>query len=309
VSLLDGSSATVSAEQLTQSLGQHKTRIEGFLQNTLAQLNVNEPQLLEAMKHGLLQGGKRMRPYLVYATGSLVDGNIHDLDAPAAALECIHSYSLIHDDLPAMDDDELRRGLPTVHKKYGEATAILAGDSLISLAFDILASHDYQNTSMTDVIEMCKLLSRHSGYDGMCGGQALDLSNTDTAIALPAMEQMHLLKTGALIKSAVMMASYCVGTFSDEERMHLGEFAHAIGLAFQVHDDILDVVGETAVLGKPKGSDIAANKSTYVSLLGLDGARNKAEELYQQSLQALQKLPYDTRLLRAFATYVVQRNH
>jgi farnesyl diphosphate synthase len=301
--------SAISATQLAQSLSQHKQRIEGFMADKLAQLKINEPQLLAAMKHGLLQGGKRMRPYLVYATGSLVNAKEHDLDAPAAALECIHSYSLIHDDLPAMDNDDLRRGLPTVHKKYGEATAILAGDSLVSLAFDILASHDYHDTNNANVIEMIKLLSRYSGYDGMCGGQALDLSHTNMSIELSVMEQTHLLKTGALIKSAVMMASYCSTRFNESDRINLAQFAHAIGLAFQVHDDILDVIGDTEVLGKPKGSDIAANKSTYVSLLGLDSAREKAEQLYQQSLQALAKIPYDTGLLEAFATYVVQRNH
>ena len=206
--------SAISAAQLSQSLSQHKNRIEAFMTDKLAQLKINEPQLLAAMKHGLLLGGKRMRPFLVYATGNLVNANEHDLDAPAAALECIHSYSLIHDDLPAMDDDDLRRGAPTVHKKFGEATAILAGDSLMSLAFDILSSHDYRYTSHSNIIEMIKLLSHHSGYDGMCGGQALDLTHTNMSIELPLMEQTHQLKTGALIKSAVMMASYCSATFT-----------------------------------------------------------------------------------------------
>jgi farnesyl diphosphate synthase len=295
--------------ELSKALKRQKARVEQFLQHKLDDLDINSQSLLDAMKHGLLQGGKRIRPYLVYATGSLTNANEHDLDAPAAALECIHSYSLIHDDLPSMDDDDLRRGLPTVHKQFDEATAILAGDSLISLAFDILASHPYRQTQPTSVLEMIKLLSKHSGYSGMCGGQALDLSYTDQSVDLQALEQMHKLKTGALISSAVMMASYCSDQFSESDRLHLASFARAIGLAFQVQDDILDVTGETEILGKPQGSDIAANKSTYVALLGLDNARKKAEDLYHESLHALQQLPYDTRLLEAFASFVVQRNH
>jgi farnesyl diphosphate synthase len=302
-------SSPISSTKLVESLSSHKLRIEQFLQQKLDNLDVNDQRLLDAMKHGLLQGGKRIRPYLVYAIGSLASAQEHDLDAPAAALECIHSYSLIHDDLPAMDDDDLRRGLPTVHKQFDEATAILAGDSLISLAFEILASHSYQQTRPQAVVEMIRLLAQHSGYIGMCGGQALDLSNTDVTVGMAALEQMHQLKTGALIKSAVLMASYCSASFSDEDRVYLAEFANAIGLAFQVQDDILDVIGDTEVIGKPKGSDISANKSTYVSLLGLEAAKNMTQTLYQQSIEALQKLPYNTRLLEAFAAFVIHRNH
>lgn len=294
---------------LKHSLEQHKNRVEQFLQAKLDGLTTFDPQLLDAMTHGLLVGGKRMRPYLVYATGSLTGTCLDDLDAPAAAMECMHSYSLIHDDLPAMDDDDLRRGQPTVHKKFDEATAILAGDSLQSLAFELLSSHPYQQTTPTGVIEMIKLLSHHSGYQGMCGGQAIDLASTNTTIDLAALEQMHQLKTGALISCSVLMASYCSTGFTPSDRSHLADFARAIGLAFQVHDDILDVVGDTDVLGKPQGSDQGANKSTYVSLLGLEQAKAKADDLYRQSIQALQQLPYDTQLLEAFASYVVQRNH
>jgi farnesyl diphosphate synthase len=299
----------VPLQPLQQSLAVHKARVERFLQLKLSTLNLVDQQLLDAMVHGMLQGGKRIRPYLVYATGSLTNTNMDDLDAPAAAMECIHSYSLIHDDLPAMDNDDLRRGEPTVHKRYDEATAILAGDSLQSLAFEILSTHHYQQTSPTGIIEMIKLLSRYSGYEGMCGGQALDLASTDIAIDLPALQQMHQLKTGALIRCSVLMASYCSNDFSDHDRLHLNEFASAIGHAFQVQDDILDVIGDTDILGKSKGSDEAANKSTYVSLLGLEQAKAKADQLYQQSIHALQQLPFNTQLLEAFASYVVQRNH
>lgn len=298
-----------SQARLKQSLSAYKQRVEQFLQNRLNDLAVNDPQLHEAMHHGLLQGGKRMRPYLVYATGSLVGACESDLDAPAAAIECIHSYSLIHDDLPAMDDDDLRRGKPTVHKAFDEATAILAGDSLQSLAFEILSEHQYRQTDPQSVLNMVKLLSRHSGYSGMCGGQALDLSYTDKPVDVKSLEQMHRLKTGALINTAVVMASHCSDKFSEQDRQYLADFAAAIGLAFQVQDDILDVTGDTQTLGKPKGSDIEANKSTYVSLLGLDAARAKAEQLYNDALEALDKLPYNTELLQAFAHFVVQRNH
>lgn len=295
--------------RLKQSLSDYKKRVEAFLQNRLNSLETNDEKLLKAMQHGLLQGGKRMRPYLVYTTGSLVDSCESDLDAPAAAIECIHSYSLIHDDLPAMDDDDLRRGLPTVHKAFDEATAILAGDSLQSLAYEILTSHSYEQTTPTSVLAMVKLLSTDAGYSGMCGGQALDLSYTDKAVDLSSLERMHRLKTGALIKTAILMGSYTSDKFTPQDRQHLSAFAAAIGLAFQVQDDILDVVGDTQTLGKPKGSDLEANKSTYVSLLGLDQARQKAQQLYNDSLEALGKLPYNTELLQAFAHFVVQRNH
>ncbi len=294
---------------LTAMLDTYKKRVEAYLLNHLSNMQVNDPKLLDAMHHGLLQGGKRMRPFLVYATGTLVGAEQADLDAPAAAIECIHSYSLIHDDLPAMDDDDLRRGKPTVHKAFDEATAILAGDSLQAMAFDILAKHNYRQTQPKDVLNMVALLADNSGYNGMCGGQALDLSYTDKAVDIASLETMHQLKTGALITTAVILASYSNDKFSDNDRLHLTQFAKAIGLAFQVQDDILDVVGDTAVLGKPKGSDLAANKSTYVALLGLEQAKQKAQQLYNDSLEALDKLPYNTELLQAFAHFVVQRNH
>ena len=296
-------------DDLKHQLTQYKQRVEQALQQQLNALQPNNVDLLDAIKHGLLNGGKRMRPFLVYATGSLTGQHLNDLDAPAAAIECIHSYSLIHDDLPAMDDDDLRRGQPTVHKKYDEATAILAGDSLISLAFNILAKHNYENTPAQNVLKMIELLGHHSGYPGMCGGQALDLSNTNKKIPLEGMEQMHQLKTGALIKTAILMGSYCAPGFEPQHRLHLIEFADNIGLAFQVQDDILDVIGDTDTIGKPKGSDEQANKSTYVSLLGLTLAQQKAQDLYQNSLKALAQLPFDTKNLEAFAWYVIHRNH
>lgn len=294
---------------LKQALSQYKTRVESYLRQRIDTMTQNDPLLHQAMAYGLLQGGKRMRPFLVYATGSLIETPLEELDAAAAALECIHSYSLIHDDLPAMDDDDLRRGEPTVHIKYDEATAILAGDALQSLAFEVLSTHNYQTTDSGNIVKMIQLLSSNSGYHGMCGGQALDLSHTNQSISLQQMQQMHRLKTGALIRSAVLMASYCGKGFNDEQRNQLNIFADNIGLAFQIQDDILDVIGDTEVMGKPKGSDEQANKSTYVALLGLEQAQQKAQTLYQQSIDALKQLPYDTQLLQAFAQYVVQRNH
>lgn len=305
---------TLHYDAVTTQLNTHKQRVEQVLQRQVNTLHANDPQLLAAIKHGLLMGGKRIRPYLVYATGSLTNRSasneyLSDLDAPAAAIECIHCYSLIHDDLPAMDNDDLRRGNPTVHKKFNEATAILAGDSLISLAFTLLSQHPYQQTSSANALKMIELLSQHSGYIGMCGGQALDLSYTGKNITLTDMEHMHQLKTGALIKTSVLMASYCSPGFTPEHRHHLDEFATHIGLAFQVQDDILDVIGETQIIGKQVGSDQQADKSTYVSLLGLPAAQQKAQELYLKSLDALSRLPFNTEKLEAFAWYVVQRNH
>ena len=284
-------------------------RINNFLQHQLNQLVINDEKLHQAMAYGLLIGGKRMRPYLAYITGESLSVDENDIDGIAAALECIHAYSLLHDDLPAMDDDDLRRGNPTCHIAFDEATAILAGDSLQTLAFDILTNHQFSPNVSSKRIHLIQRLVKASGYQGMCGGQALDLSATDTAIPLTELEQLHALKTGALLEASVLMAAECSQEISQSEKLQLARYAQLIGLAYQVRDDIIDITSSEEELGKPSGSDIEANKSTYPALLGLQGAQQKADNLYQQALQALARLPYNTQSLADFATFIIKRSH
>jgi farnesyl diphosphate synthase len=286
-----------------------QTRIDSYLSEKLASLVVNDDRLLAAMRYGLLIGGKRMRPYLAYITGNALNAKQSDIDGVAAALECIHAYSLLHDDLPAMDDDDLRRGQPTCHKAFDEATAILAGDSLQTLAFDIIANHNFSDAVDSKRIVLLRYLVNAAGYQGMCGGQALDLAATDKAISLAELEALHSLKTGALLEAAVMMAAECSDKATSHDKEQLARYAKLIGLAYQVRDDIIDIISTEEELGKPAGSDLAANKSTYPALLGLPGAQEKAENLYQQALQALATLPYNTQSLSDFATFIVSRKH
>ena len=286
---------------------QYRQRIDALLQCHIDELNDVAPHLKAAMRHGLLLGGKRVRPFLVYATGNLLGVSDELLDGPAAAIECIHAYSLIHDDLPAMDDDDLRRGHPTVHKAFDEATAILAGDALQTLAFSILADHPLPDVLAKNQIQMLSQLARASGYAGMCGGLALDLAAVGRQVDLTALEQIHRHKTGALIECAVTLGALCHHQIQPDQLAALQQYAAAIGLAFQVQDDILDITSDTATLGKPQGSDVALAKSTYPALLGLDAARELARDLHRQALAAIAPLPYNTHILRAFADYIVER--
>lgn len=288
-------------------LAAYQKRINNYLSTILDNFDVNDEKLLSAMRYGLLIGGKRMRPYLAYITGECFDANPSDIDGIAAALECVHAYSLLHDDLPAMDDDDLRRGKPTCHKAFDEATAILAGDSLQTLAFDILANHTFTAKIQDKQIKLIQQLVKASGYQGMCGGQALDLAATDKKISLAALEKLHALKTGALLKTSVLMAAECSPKVTENDKEHLANYAHCVGLAYQVRDDIIDITSTEEELGKPAGSDLAAKKSTYPSLLGLTGAQQKADDLYQQALQALACLNYNTENLSQFATFIIKR--
>ncbi len=290
------------------SLPHCQQRVEQFMTDALAVRPITDAKLLDAMRYSLLLGGKRVRPFLVYSVGQMLGANPVDLDGPAAAIECLHTYSLIHDDLPAMDDDDLRRGKPTCHKAFDEATAILAGDALQALAFELVANHPYEQVSLPAQLELVKQLAVHSGYNGMCGGQAIDLAHTDKAMTLAALENMHQLKTGALIETSVRFGWLCSGKSDVNELTALITYARALGLAFQVQDDILDIEGDTATLGKPQGSDLEANKATYPKLLGLDAAKAKAQMLLAEAKQALSVLPYDTSELSAFAHYVIARS-
>ena len=290
-------------------LSVYQARINEFLNRKIAQLDINDPKLLEAMRYGLLIGGKRMRPYLSYITADMLDISLDDIDGIAGALECIHAYSLLHDDLPAMDDDDLRRGKPTCHKAFDEASAILAGDSLQTLAFDILANHSFSNHAKKHQLTLIQQLVNASGYQGMCGGQALDLAATNKTVSLVELEKLHSLKTGALLQASILMTAECALNITIEQKSALAKYAQCIGLAYQVRDDIIDITSTEEELGKPAGSDIDANKSTYPSLLGLDGAQKKADDLFSQALHALNCLPYNTEDLENFAAFIVHRTH
>ncbi|QJT79484.1 (2E,6E)-farnesyl diphosphate synthase [Kosakonia sp. MUSA4] len=286
-------------------------RANDALRRFIAPLPFQNTPLVEAIQYGTLLGGKRLRPFLVYATGSMFGVSQQTLDAPAAAVECIHAYSLIHDDLPAMDDDDLRRGLPTCHIKFGEANAILAGDALQTLAFSILADAPMPEVAAHDRLAMVSTLAISSGVAGMCGGQALDLAAEGEQISLESLEQIHRHKTGALIRAAVKMGALSAGDRGREALPQLDRYAQSIGLAFQVQDDILDVVGDTATLGKRQGADQHLGKSTYPALLGLEQARTKARDLIDDARQALSLLAaqsLDTTALEALANYIIQRD-
>ncbi|WP_145339256.1 (2E,6E)-farnesyl diphosphate synthase [Pantoea sp. PSNIH1] len=286
-------------------------RVNQALTRLIDPLPFQSSPLVNAMHYGALLGGKRLRPFLVYATGEMLNADAASLDAPAAATECIHAYSLIHDDLPAMDDDALRRGQPTCHIRYGEDTAILAGDALQTLAFSILADEPMPGVSAATRVRMISELAQASGVAGMCGGQALDLAAEGKQIDLTQLEQIHRHKTGALIRLAVRLGALAAGEPARLALPLLDTYADAIGLAFQVQDDILDVTGDTAVLGKTQGADQALGKSTYPALLGLEGARIKAQALYQEALGALEILAgqgYDTSVLQALASFIIERD-
>lgn len=286
-------------------------RANDALLRFLAPLPFQNTPLVEAMHYGALFGGKRLRPFLVYATGEMFGIAQETLDAPAAAIECIHAYSLIHDDLPAMDDDDLRRGQPTCHIKFGEASAILAGDALQTLAFSILSDAPMAGVAIADRLAMVKELATASGVAGMCGGQALDLEAEGKHVDLQSLERIHRHKTGALIRCAVRLGALSAGDVGRAALPLLDRYAESIGLAFQVQDDILDVIGDTATLGKRQGADQQLGKSTYPALLGLENAKTKAWDLYQDSLRALEGLAsqsLDTTALEALASYIIQRD-
>jgi farnesyl diphosphate synthase len=284
-----------------------KQRNSSELEKWLETLDHPNLSLVQAMRYSLLSEGKRVRPFLVYATGQILGAAMEDLDTAAASIECIHTYSLIHDDLPAMDDDELRRGHPTCHIKFDEATAILAGDALQTLAFTILSEGKLSPQAEQNRIKMITVLAKASGARGMCLGQALDLNAEGKDISLNQLETIHINKTGELIKASVRLGALSSGDLDTEIATYLDKYAEAIGLAFQVQDDILDVISDTDTLGKPQGSDIKANKSTYPSLLGLKGSEVKAQQLLEDALHALACIPHETQQLEEFARYVIER--
>lgn len=286
-----------------------QARINGYLAEQLDRYTSFGSPLIDAMKYAALLGGKRIRPFLLYKTGELFDLPAEKLDASAAALEAIHAYSLAHDDLPAMDNDDLRRGKPTSHIAFNEATAILAGDALQTFAFELIAKDSF----LTDAekVAQVRTLATASGAAGMCLGQSLDLEAEHRAVSLDELKRIHRHKTGALIEASVMMAVNLAGEKGEAARQSLKGYAQAIGLAFQVQDDILDVVGDQAKIGKPVGSDENADKSTYVKLLGLDGAKATLAAEHQLALTHLADLsllnPLALEQLKQLADFIVKR--
>lgn len=291
---------------LATDLSQQQQRINDFLASQLTQYEAHGSSLIEAMSYAVLLGGKRVRPFLIYTTGRMLGVALEKLDHSAGAMEAIHAYSLVHDDLPAMDDDKLRRGKPTCHIAFDEATAIIAGDALQSFAFELLA----QDTTLSDAQKVAQFqtLAQAAGARGMCLGQSLDLLAEDKAVALAELELIHRNKTGALIEASVLMG-FNVSEHAQNSavKQPLVRYAQAIGLAFQVQDDILDVIGETDKIGKTVGSDENLHKSTYPKLLGLAGAQQKAQDLYQAALDALAELSFDTTALKELADFIVKR--
>ncbi len=268
-----------------------------------------QPQTLhEAMRYSVLAEGKRIRPVLVYATGEAFGIDIEQLNGPACAVEIIHAYSLIHDDLPSMDDDNLRRGRPTCHKAYDEATAILAGDALQALAFHILADDPTIKVSSEQRIKMINTLAIASGSFGMAGGQAIDLAAVGKSLTIAELENMHIHKTGALIAASAELGALSMEQVDPELFKNVSHYARCIGLAFQIKDDILDIESDTETLGKPQGSDIEQNKPTYPNLLGLDGAKQAAESLYNEAIDSLEAFGDKASMLKQLADYIVKRN-
>lgn len=282
-----------------------RERIEAQLEASLPAPFDAPRGLHQAMRYAVLGGGKRMRPLLVYASGRIFAADENALDAPAMAVELIHAYSLVHDDLPAMDDDALRRGRPTTHIAFDEATAILAGDALQTRAFGVLADAALPAQLRVDCLQT---LAQASGAAGMCGGQALDIDATGQAQPLADLQRMHALKTGALIRAAVRMGALC-GHAPAAGLQQLDQVAAALGLAFQVRDDILDVEASSAQLGKTAGKDEAQAKSTFPALLGMDGAKAHLRMLSEQISDGLAGYGQTADALRALARLAVERDH
>lgn len=282
-----------------------RERAERALQGYLPDASVQPTALHQAMRYAVLNGGKRVRAILVYASGRAVAAPDKALDAPASAVEFIHAYSLVHDDLPCMDDDDLRRGKPSCHKAFDEATALLAGDALQTLAFHVLA-HDGRNDTRQR-LRMVEALALASGSRGMAGGQAIDLAAVGKELTLPELENMHIHKTGALIRASVRLGAVCRSDIDSKRLDCLDHYAKCIGLAFQIRDDVLDVEGDTETLGKQRGSDTAKNKPTYPALVGLAAAKQMAAELHDDALQSLSEFDEAADPLRWLSQYIVSR--
>ncbi len=294
-------------DELKAYMAQCQERVESAMERVLPNEKTLPARLHQAMRYSALSGGKRIRPLLVYAAGRAVGVEPERLDVPACAVELIHAYSLVHDDLPAMDDDDLRRNQATCHKAFDEATAILVGDSLQTLAFQVLCCNGELRCDAETRLKMLETLTRASGSRGMAGGQAIDLEAVGKELNLAELEILHIHKTGALIRAAVRLATLLNPEIGEQKVNALDRYAKCVGLAFQIRDDILDVEGETEILGKTQGKDLAQDKPTYPALLGLNGAREKAEDLLQESLQCLSGFADEADPLRWIAEYIIGR--
>ncbi|NYZ62621.1 farnesyl diphosphate synthase [Luteimonas deserti] len=302
----------VDARAIAERIDSWRVRTDDALQRALDGCRDSEPRLLAAMRHAVLLGGKRMRPLLVHATAEAFGAAAGVADAPAAAVELVHAYSLVHDDLPAMDDDALRRGQPTVHVAFDEATAVLAGDALQTLAFSLLAATSAEATPVPPLtrLAMVEVLARASGAGGMCGGQALDLAATGNGSIrdVAALERLHALKTGALLRAAVALGALAAGV-DTPTRARLDDFAAALGLAFQIRDDLLDVEGDRDTLGKTPGKDAAQDKATFPALLGLDASRARLETLALRMREALAPFGEAAAPLAELGRRAIERDH
>jgi farnesyl diphosphate synthase len=294
---------------LAEQIRLYQQRAEQMLDRYLTLADPGTPRLLEAMRYSTLGGGKRLRPVLVYCTGAALGAPLASLDAAAASVELIHAYSLIHDDLPAMDDDDLRRGRPTCHKAYDEGTAVLAGDALQALAFGVLAEDTQAQISAEARLLGMRLLAQGIGTAGMAGGQAIDLEAVGRQLSLADLEGMHRRKTGALITTSVLLGAVCANTLQGPLLDALRVYGDELGLAFQIQDDILDVTGDTTTIGKQAGADAALNKPTYPALLGLAGAQQRAADSRDRAIAAVAALGQRADTLIALAHYVVDRSH
>jgi geranylgeranyl pyrophosphate synthase len=294
---------------LSARLDEWRHRVEQELERWLPPESAVPQRLHAAQRYSVLGAGKRIRPALAYATAETLGLPLDTVDAAACAVELIHAYSLVHDDLPAMDDDDLRRGRPTCHKAYDEATAILAGDSLQVLAFKLLASHPGLPANDGVRVRLIATLAEASGTAGMAGGQALDLAAEGRELTLAEIEQVHALKTGALIRAGILMAAHCSPGLDPRALESLGEFGAQVGLAFQIQDDILDIEGDAALLGKPLGSDEARAMPTYPAIAGLDAAHSRVRELHAAAARLLDRHGWSGSSLAEVADWLLTRRH
>ena len=301
--------ASPSNPELLAFISTRQNRLEHALERWLPSAGTHPAHLHQAMRYSVLGQGKRLRPLLVYASGHALGNPVAQLDDPACAVELIHTYSLIHDDLPAMDNDDLRRGKPSCHRRFGEADAILAGDALQSLAFQVLSSGHETSIGAAERLRMIETLSRAAGSRGMAGGQSIDLDAVGRQLNIAELEDMHSHTTGALIRASVLLGALSGPGIDGKILESLDHYAKFIGLAFQVRDDILDVEGETEDLGKHSGADRHRNKPTYPALLGLSAAKQQADELYRLALDRLEVLGADADPLRWLAAYIVNRTY
>ena len=291
--------------EFTSWAAAHQARFENVLKALLPQAQIAPQRLHQAMRYAVLDGGKRVRPLLAFAAGELAGAEVMRVNIASAAVELIHAYSLVHDDMPCMDDDVLRRGKPTCHVEYDQATALLVGDALQSLAFQLLAEYRLSDDALLQ-LSMIKQLAAASGSRGMAGGQAIDLASVGVALNLPELENMHIHKTGALIRAAVLLGAQC-GTMSTAQLAKLDHYGKCVGLAFQVVDDVLDAEADTATLGKTAGKDADQDKPTYVSLLGVAAARAMAQQLHGEALDSLLEFGASAQRLRELADFIVLR--